>query len=141
MAENEQQVELSGAFQPGDIIFECPHCGKSLAIEARGAGYMIDCPDCAERIQVPFPEEDEAALDEELGAGLEQQADEYMEALEASQEKVRQQAHALEAVTKRRDYLEKMRVEQMNCLTVIRKEMKLMQDVVDRIASALENVD
>lgn len=36
-----------------DIIFECPHCGKSLAIEPRGAGMVIVCPDCQARVQVP----------------------------------------------------------------------------------------
>jgi len=40
-----------------DIVFDCPHCGKSLAIEERGAGMMIVCPDCQERIQVPTLEE------------------------------------------------------------------------------------
>ena len=36
-----------------DIIFECPQCGKSLEIDARGAGYIIVCPDCNNEIQVP----------------------------------------------------------------------------------------
>jgi hypothetical protein len=35
------------------MVFECPHCGKSLAIDERGAGMMITCPDCQERVQVP----------------------------------------------------------------------------------------
>lgn len=39
-----------------DIVFDCPHCQKSLAIDYRGAGLMITCPDCANRIQVPIPE-------------------------------------------------------------------------------------
>lgn len=36
-----------------DILFECPQCGKSLEIDARGAGYLIVCPDCQHEIQVP----------------------------------------------------------------------------------------
>jgi acetone carboxylase gamma subunit len=36
-----------------DILFECPQCGKSLEIDARGAGYIIVCPDCHNEIQVP----------------------------------------------------------------------------------------
>ncbi len=36
-----------------DILFECPQCGKSLEIDARGAGYLIVCPDCHNEIQVP----------------------------------------------------------------------------------------
>ena len=25
-----------------DIVFECPHCGKSLSIDPRGAGLVLD---------------------------------------------------------------------------------------------------
>jgi hypothetical protein len=39
--------------QPGDIIFECPQCGKSLAIDVRGAGYIVRCPGCQAEIRVP----------------------------------------------------------------------------------------
>lgn len=39
-----------------DIIFDCPQCAKSLAIDGRGAGLMITCPDCGTRIQVPYPD-------------------------------------------------------------------------------------
>lgn len=39
--------------QESDIVFECPHCGKSLAIDGRGAGMVVVCPDCQARVQVP----------------------------------------------------------------------------------------
>ena len=29
-----------------DINFKCPPCGKSLVIDAKGAGRMVKCPDC-----------------------------------------------------------------------------------------------
>lgn len=38
---------------PDDIIFECPECGKSLAIDKRAAGMMVRCPECGVQIQVP----------------------------------------------------------------------------------------
>ncbi len=41
---------------PGDIVFDCPHCGKNLAIDARGAGLGIPCPACGRDIEVPIPE-------------------------------------------------------------------------------------
>jgi len=136
--EQQEEIEISGEFQEGDIIFECPHCSKSIAIDPRGAGLMINCPDCDARIQVPFPEEDEQLLDEEFGS--DSQLDEYVEALEASQRKVREQMQALESVTKRRDYLEKLRVEHMGCLKVIKSEMGILQDAVDRIVAVLQDV-
>ena len=138
MAE-EQTVQLSGEFQEGDIIFECPECGKSLAIDPRGAGLMITCPDCDARIQVPFPEEDEVALEQSIEEAP--PSADYAEALAASQQKVRDQMQALEAVSKRRDYLEKLRVENLECLRTIKQEMTIIQAAVDRITSAIQDVE
>jgi len=39
-----------------DIVFDCPHCGKSLAIDYRGAGLTIPCTDCGRTVEVPIPE-------------------------------------------------------------------------------------
>lgn len=39
-----------------DIVFDCPHCGKSLVIDYRGAGLQIDCTQCGETVLVPIPE-------------------------------------------------------------------------------------
>ncbi|MDD2237720.1 MAG: hypothetical protein PHP44_10325 [Kiritimatiellae bacterium] len=136
MAE-EPSVELSGEFQEGDIIFDCPECGKSLAIDPRGIGLMITCPDCESRIQVPFPEEDEAALAEAIEQAPSSM--DYAEALAASQQKVRDQMLALEAVSKRRDYLEKLRVENLECLKTIKQEMVVIQSALDRVSTAIQD--
>ena len=29
-----------------DIVFDCPHCGKNLVIDYRGAGLQINCSEC-----------------------------------------------------------------------------------------------
>jgi len=39
-----------------DIVFDCPHCGKSLVIDYRGAGLQITCSECGEDALVPIPE-------------------------------------------------------------------------------------
>ncbi len=39
-----------------DIVFNCPYCSKSLAIDYRGAGLTIKCSDCEKDVQVPIPE-------------------------------------------------------------------------------------
>ena len=39
-----------------DIVFDCPHCGKNLVIDYRGAGLQINCSQCGERVLVPIPE-------------------------------------------------------------------------------------
>ena len=57
-----------------DIVFECPHCGKSLSIDQRGAGLVIRCTQCAELVSVPIPDgmelDDFDATPEELSAQL-----------------------------------------------------------------------
>ena len=57
-----------------DILFECPHCGKSLSIDPRGAGLVIRCTQCHEPVTVPIPEgmelEDFDATPEELSLQL-----------------------------------------------------------------------
>lgn len=39
-----------------DIVFECPYCGKSLSIDQRGAGLVIECTTCHQLVTVPIPE-------------------------------------------------------------------------------------
>ncbi len=39
-----------------DIVFDCPHCGKSLVIDYRGAGLQINCSECGETVLVPIPD-------------------------------------------------------------------------------------
>ena len=46
----------SGEIKDTDIIFDCPNCGKSLAIDYRGAGLTIPCSDCGKYVEVPIPE-------------------------------------------------------------------------------------
>ncbi len=57
-----------------DILFECPHCGKSLSIDQRGAGLVIRCTQCGNQVTVPIPEgmeiEDFDATPEELSSQL-----------------------------------------------------------------------
>jgi len=39
-----------------DIVFDCPHCGKNLVIDYRGAGLQINCSACGESALVPIPD-------------------------------------------------------------------------------------
>ena len=39
-----------------DIVFECPHCGKCLVIDYRGAGLQIECSECHKPVLVPIPD-------------------------------------------------------------------------------------
>ncbi len=46
----------SNEIKETDIIFDCPNCAKSLAIDYRGAGLSIPCTDCGQYVDVPIPE-------------------------------------------------------------------------------------
>ncbi len=70
-----ESVELDQEQVPDtDITFECPHCGKSLSIDPRGAGLVIRCTLCGQPVTVPIPEgleiDDFDATPEELSIQL-----------------------------------------------------------------------
>ena len=50
--ENGDETEIRDT----DIVFDCPHCGKSLVIDYRGAGLQINCTECGEPVLVPIPD-------------------------------------------------------------------------------------
>ena len=50
--ENDDTAEIRDT----DIVFDCPHCGKSLVIDYRGAGLQISCSECGESVLVPIPD-------------------------------------------------------------------------------------
>lgn len=37
------------------INFDCPHCSHNLEVDARGAGFIVRCPECDEPLQIPTP--------------------------------------------------------------------------------------
>lgn len=77
MAEIDQEnpeTENGGAeIGDNDIVFDCPHCGKSLCIDYRGAGLQIECTGCHEQVLVPIPDGMELSdLDLDVGEALKQ---------------------------------------------------------------------
>jgi len=36
-----------------DIIFDCPHCQKNLAVDEKGAGRTVSCPSCKKSLVIP----------------------------------------------------------------------------------------
>ena len=52
MTRKEKQADTA-AVQSDDIVFACPHCGESLAVDRRAAGMEVTCPKCGGNITVP----------------------------------------------------------------------------------------
>ena len=51
-----REQEGGAEIRDTDIVFDCPHCGKNLVIDYRGAGLQINCSECGETVLVPIPE-------------------------------------------------------------------------------------
>ena len=50
--ENTEEADIRDT----DIVFDCPHCGKNLVIDYRGAGLQISCSECGVTVLVPIPD-------------------------------------------------------------------------------------
>ena len=67
--ENTEEAEIRDT----DIVLDCPHCGKNLVIDYRGAGHQINCSECGQSVLVPIPDGMELAdLDLDSGEILKQ---------------------------------------------------------------------
>ncbi len=132
---NEQ--DLPPGFTEHDILFECPKCGKSLGIDERGAGLIVTCPDCGQRMQVPTREEQAISppgSDTEMLSG-----DSSEEAVLKA--KVERLQVTMEEVLDRKRYLEKLRIDHALRFERIREEMATIQAALDRMTDILQDVD
>ena len=126
-------------FSDRDIMFECPACGKNLGIDERGAGLVVTCPDCGQRMQVPTKEEQSmagvAGSDTELvGPGTIGASPE-----EILKEKVERLQVTMEEVIDRKRYLEKLRIDHALRFERIREEMATIQAALDRMTDILQD--
>lgn len=128
-----QLDEDQGVFSKNDIVFDCPSCGKSLAIDERGAGLIIECPECDHKIQIPFKEEDERALEQQLLEEKSELEDEETHDVSADS----YTDDSVKALQDRRKYLENLRVTHLEALDAVRKEMATIQGAIGRIAEIL----
>jgi hypothetical protein len=124
-----------------DIVFDCPYCGKSLAIDRRGAGLMIRCPECQQSVQVPGVLNIERQVDEEPSKAQMADPAALSVALESSQKKIERLVASLEEVRERRRYLEKVRSENMARFELISKDLVTIQNAMDRIVAILQDAD
>lgn len=133
------------AVTPNDIVFDCPHCGKSLAIDQRGAGLVVTCPDCSQPVQVPGlpPEVRRHVVGTEQAAAAPttsaKSVAELEEALGASHEKIARLVENLEEVRERRRMLEQLRTDNMARFRQIGKELETIQHALDRIVALLQD--
>lgn len=124
----------------GDILFDCPHCGKNMAIEAAGAGLMVPCAVCGKDVQVPIP--DGSTPEEPLtavprppfsnGESSEEVIRQLDAALAMANEQIDQLIAEKEALQERRAYLEQIRMATTSRFENIAMELATVQDALDR---------
>lgn len=122
-----------------DIVFDCPFCQKSLAIDCRGAGLTITCPDCDNKIQVPIPEGMEMYDIDSSGEEQEVRIIHMREVIAASQDRILDLEAQVKDLVARREGLEKLRTENSIRFEVVSREIELIQRSLVRIAEVLQS--
>jgi uncharacterized Zn finger protein (UPF0148 family) len=133
-----QVIDESGILE-GDILFNCPLCGKSMAIEAAGAGLMVPCANCGKPVQVPIPDPrvaEASAAVPRPDVDAEENPEELIRQLDSALALANAQIDELiagkEALQERRAYLEQLRMANASRLERIAEELSTVQDALDR---------
>jgi len=133
-------ADESAEIKETDIVFDCPHCGKSLAIDYRGAGLTIPCTDCGKPVQVPIPEGMEVT---DLDSSDEEQEIRILNlrrALSAAEQKIQLLAAEIEELTNRRDALEKVRTQNIYKFGMILEKTGAIQKALEDCLKALQKI-
>ena len=123
-----------------DIVFNCPFCEKSLAIDCRGAGLTIACPDCSNKIAVPIPENMDVS---DIDSSDEDKAVRIIhmrEVISSSQNQIMELESEVKDLTLRRDSLETVRNENAIRFEVIQREVETIQRSLLRMQEVLASV-
>jgi predicted nucleic acid-binding Zn-ribbon protein len=113
-----------------DIVFECPYCGKSMAIDKRGMGLTIECPDCQGLVRVPTVSEKTSHSPDSVHLPVEGLAN----ALDDSRQNVQDLLRQVEELSQRREELETQAIEQDKRLEELRREFATIQSALDRVS-------
>lgn len=136
---DENSVLESADVRPSDIVFDCPFCSKSLAIDCRGAGLTITCPDCANKLQVPIPDGMEISDIDSSDQEKEVRIIHMREIIASSQARIMDLEAEIKDLTLRREALEKLRTENALRFDVIGREMEAIQRSLLRISEVLNS--
>lgn len=130
-----------------DILFECGQCGKSLAIDCRGAGLNIRCPQCDSELEAPIPEGfDLAELDKEISeavaAGKELKismpdSDTTAAAVSAAAEQIETLKAELEAVRAQRPDIPRQKADLLKAIKTVHKQIDELRKALDELGGML----
>jgi transcription elongation factor Elf1 len=120
-----------------DIVFDCPHCGKSLAIDYRGAGLAISCSDCGKPVQVPIPEGLELADVDSTAEEQEAVIMNLRRSLAAAEARVRELETTVDELNGRRELLERSKADTLHRFGLINEKATAIRHAADDIAKAI----
>jgi transcription elongation factor Elf1 len=146
-AGDEQESEGSDAadnsgteIKDTDIIFDCPLCGKSLAIDYKGAGLTIPCTDCGKMVEVPIPDGMELGDIDSSSQDQEAIILNLRKSLQAAEHQIAHLEDELRSTDSRRDSLEKVRTENIYRFGTIVEKAGILQKALDEISIALRRI-
>lgn len=123
-----------------DIVFDCPHCSKSLAIDYRGAGLTIQCSDCGNDVQVPIPDgmelDDIDSSDEEQEVRIIHMRKELSE----SHQRIKALETVCEELNTRRETLEKDRSNTMYRMGQIVENIEIIENSFKTALHAIKDI-
>ena len=130
----------SAEIKETDIVFDCPFCGKSLAIDFRGAGLNIACTDCGGIVEVPIPEGMEIA---DFDSSTEEQEIliiNLRKSLALAEARIRDLEHEVQELSRRREDLEKSRTDNIYRFGAIGEKSGLIQKAVEEIVESARKI-
>jgi transcription elongation factor Elf1 len=136
----EETNQEAAEIKESDIVFDCPYCGKSLAIDYRGAGLTIPCTDCGKSVVVPIPEGMRLA---DIDSNVEEQEGlirNLRKSLAAAEFRIQQLESDLQDMTSKRDDLEKVRTDNMYQFGAILEKVGVLQRAQEEILGALGKI-
>lgn len=128
------------AIKDTDIVFDCEFCGKSLAIDYRGAGLTIPCSDCGRSVQVPIPDGmDISDLD---GSDDEKEIRilNMRKSLASAENRIHQLETEIEELEARREFLERTRTDGMQRIGIMAEKLDAIEAAADLVLKAVREL-
>jgi transcription elongation factor Elf1 len=140
MAQTPENTTVGEDVKDTDIVFDCPKCGKSLAIDYRGAGLTIACSDCGEQVQVPIPEWMEIT---DLDSSAEEQEVRILNlrrSLAAAEYRIEHLEERIGELSAAKERLDKLRQEDQLRFASLTGHVELMQQTLQETWKILQEI-
>jgi len=132
--------EESSEIRDTDIVFDCPNCGKSLAIDYRGAGLTIPCTDCGKHVQVPIPDGMEISDIDSSGEDQENLILNLRRSMAAAERRIVELENRVDELEQRRVFLEKSRADNIMRFGVVMDKAAQARESLNAMDAVLRDV-